>query len=201
MPNWCANSLKLTPTTEANKALIAQVIEAVNRTEGTNDSPRIFNILKPMPEELRDVTKGYFADEAERAENDKKRAECQAKYGYTDWYDWSLAEWGTKWDASDVFHSVEPDGSLLLQFDTAWSPPVNLYITLEEMGFQVSAGFVEQGVSYIGYYANGVDHTEDIAYDYNPEDEEEEEYKEPFNLSDFFSKNYGLDHAPAHFGG
>lgn len=200
MPNWCANSLKLTPTTEANKELIAKVIKAIDDTEGTNDSPRIFNILKPMPEELRDTVKGFTNDAEQQALHQAKSAICKVKYGYTDWYEWSLGEWGTKWDACEVFHSVEPDGSLLLEFDTAWSPPVNLYITLEEMGFQVSAGFVEQGASYVGYYANGVDHTENIAYDSNSEDEEDE-YREPFNLSDFFSKNYGLDHAPSHFGG
>lgn len=199
MPNWCANSLKLTPTKKSNRELIAQIVEAIKKSEDTDENPRIFNILKPMPDELREVTRGYFADDAERAENDKKRAECAEKYGYTDWYDWSLGEWGTKWDASDVFHSVEPDGSLLLTFDTAWSPPVELYRTLEEMGFKVSAGFVEQGVCYVGYYADGVDHTETFSH---PErDDDDDEWCDPFNLPEFFANNYGMNHAPTHFGG
>lgn len=202
MPNWCANSLRLTTKTEEHVALIIKIIVAIKDAQKKDENPRIFNIIKPMPDELREVTKGYFADDAERAENDKKRAECAEKYGYTDWYDWSLGEWGTKWDASDVFHTVEPDGSLLLTFDTAWSPPIELYKTLEDMGFKVSAGFVEQGVNYIGYYVDGVDHTEEITYESNPEeDEDEDEYNDPFDLSEFFSTKYGMNHAPTHFGG
>jgi len=200
MPNWCANSLKLTPTTEEHKALIAKLCKAIEDTNDTNESPRIFNILKPMPEELHDTVKGYTNDAEEQVKREAKSAICKAKYGYTDWYEWALGEWGTKWDASDVYHTIDPNGTLWLHFDTAWSPPIELYKTLETMGFEVSAGFVEQGVNYIGYYANGVDHTEEIAYDSNPE-EDEDEYSDPFDLTEYFSKNYGLDHAPNHFGG
>lgn len=197
MPNWCANSLKLTATTDEHRTLIARIVEAVEQSEGTNESPRIFNILKPMPEELRDTVAGYLGDTEEQAKNQAKCAACQVKYGYKDWYDWSLGEWGTKWDASDVF-AVKAKDTLFLNFDTAWSPPIELYKTLEQMGFKVQAGFVEQGVSYIGYYADGVDHTEDIPHE---GDIDEDDYSDPFELSEFFQKNYGFDHAPSHFGG
>jgi hypothetical protein len=58
------------------------------------------------------------------------------------WYDWSIENWGTKWDASfsgpmialgtdamDVDRAVEAQGVygavevLVYKFDTAWSPP------------------------------------------------------------------------------
>ena len=38
------------------------------------------------------------------------------------WYNWRLAHWGTKWDASDPVLEVTAD-SLVYKFDTAWGPP------------------------------------------------------------------------------
>lgn len=40
------------------------------------------------------------------------------KYGYTDWYDWCIANWGTKWNAYD-FYRYDFD----FEFNTAWSAP------------------------------------------------------------------------------
>lgn len=39
------------------------------------------------------------------------------KYGFKDWYDWSIANWGTKWNACESF--VENNS---IYFDTAWDP-------------------------------------------------------------------------------
>lgn len=47
--------------------------------------------------------------------------ENKNKYGYTTWYDWSVATWGTKWNAYDI----HKDGNTI-RFDTAWSPVVEL---------------------------------------------------------------------------
>ena len=46
-------------------------------------------------------------------------------YGFLCWYDWSLENWGTKWNACDsdgAFQDVEDD-EILIQFDTAWTAP------------------------------------------------------------------------------
>lgn len=45
------------------------------------------------------------------------------------WYDWSLANWGTKWNVGpqDADVTTEPEGELVrvtYRFDTAWSPPL-----------------------------------------------------------------------------
>jgi len=42
-----------------------------------------------------------------------------SKYGHKDWYSWSNAKWGTKWNAYD--QSEIEFGTI--QFDTAWSTP------------------------------------------------------------------------------
>jgi hypothetical protein len=64
-----------------------------------------------------------------------KACEYQRKtYGVVGWYDWSVQNWGTKWDTDLCsIHTLEAqlDGhkdddeiSINLVFDTAWSPPV-----------------------------------------------------------------------------
>lgn len=42
------------------------------------------------------------------------------RYGYKDWYDWSVVNWGTKWNATTI--SVNDDIEEI-EFDTAWSMP------------------------------------------------------------------------------
>jgi hypothetical protein len=52
----------------------------------------------------------------------------QALSGGMNWYDWSVSNWGTKWN-SYSFHRLD-DG---IAFDTAWSPPEPVIEKLSEM--------------------------------------------------------------------
>ena len=48
----------------------------------------------------------------------KKYDDNLAKFGFQSWYDWSLKNWGTKWNSySVVFHAN------LIRMNTAWYPP------------------------------------------------------------------------------
>lgn len=49
----------------------------------------------------------------------KQVADNLIKYGCMDWYDWSIAHWGTKWNAD----TIEISENTIL-FETAWSPPI-----------------------------------------------------------------------------
>jgi len=51
----------------------------------------------------------------------------EEKYGkHNCWYQWNINNWDTKWNAySCVKHSDK-----LLQFDTAWTPPIKIYEAL-----------------------------------------------------------------------
>jgi len=86
--------------------------------------------------------------------------EEREQYGENNWYDWSVAHWGTKWDtdAQNVFYDGE---TLTLCFDTAWAPPIELYEYLVEQGFSVLADYYEPGMCFAGIYEDG----EDRAYD------------------------------------
>ena len=49
------------------------------------------------------------------------------RYGSKDWYDWRIKNWGTKWNASDSSFNEETG---VVEFDTAWSMPENIFRTL-----------------------------------------------------------------------
>lgn len=44
------------------------------------------------------------------------------------WYDWSIENWGTKWDVTETFEDEEG----YICFDTAWSTPYTLISNLSE---------------------------------------------------------------------
>jgi hypothetical protein len=39
------------------------------------------------------------------------------------WYEWSIANWGTKWNAYSQEPTERTDDTLILRFQTAWGPP------------------------------------------------------------------------------
>ena len=50
------------------------------------------------------------------------------------WYDWSVAFWGTKWNACDSYYLESDNGYLEIHFDTAWAPPRKWIEALERTG-------------------------------------------------------------------
>jgi hypothetical protein len=58
-------------------------------------------------------------------------------YGYDNWYDWCIFNWGTKWNAYDVtewsIHDRE-DGTMsaTIYYETAWSPVTALWMKVSK---------------------------------------------------------------------
>jgi hypothetical protein len=77
-----------------------------------------FNHLVPMPEKVRSLEHCAEGMEPLYAALDGKKPSC----GW-DWYTWSIANWGTKWDVSEIIDLIEDETNITLSFDTAWSPP------------------------------------------------------------------------------
>ena len=76
------------------------------------------------------------------------------------WYHWCNANWGTKWDVSESdgnFIQDTTEDSIQLYFDTAWSPPVEFYEKMVELGFHVCAYYFEPGMGFAGAWEDGVD--------------------------------------------
>ena len=206
MPNWCANSLKLVATTPDSEKKLAEIVQELARAKTAGENPVIFGLIKPVPEALM-ITAGYLGDTVEQAALVEKEKENLKTYGYKNWYDFCIGEWGTKWDAKteyDESYTIEGN-QLTIFFDTAWSPPMQIYYALEEMGFEVEATYVEQGVGYIGFYSDGVDNCEKMEQFYpeptdDPDMEDSAMDEITLKIYDYFEKN-GFTHSPTNLGG
>lgn len=72
-------------------------------------------------------------------------------------YDWSVTNWGTKWEASIIDWDREDDNTLTIYFETAWCPPIALYEYLTEEGWGVDAVYHESGMCFAGQFIDGSD--------------------------------------------
>ena len=176
MPNWCNNNLTLV---HDDPAMIKRAYDALERQEFLQE-------FIPVPEDLQ-IVAGRLGDGDEQRELERKTAENVAKYGYGNWYDYCVGEWGTKWDVGDQGCSdIHPDGRMLhTSFDSAWSPPVNAYEKLERLGFRVNALFYEGGMAFAGSYCDG--NCNDFSLEGMSADEIEQNYPdldEAFGISE-----------------
>jgi hypothetical protein len=111
---------------------------------------RLLNEFIPCPAELHE----HEAPVRDLALADK----FVALYGATDWYNWQVKNWGTKWDiGADGEPAQDIPGGLMLSFDSAWAPPTNAYEQLEELGFSIRATYYEPGMCFAGIWENGND--------------------------------------------
>jgi hypothetical protein len=148
MPNWCSNELTLE---HDDPTMIDIAVKGFE--EG-----KLLHTFVPVPEELLDDRTGSFGGE-DADEKDALRRSLKEKYGYESWYDWRLAHWGTKWDVggTDGYVERKSENKAAFSFDSAWSPPVDAYAALEELGFRVTAYYFEPGVGFAGRWQGGDD--------------------------------------------
>ena len=72
-------------------------------------------------------------------------------------YEWSVNNWGTKWDVTPMDWERQDDNTIVMNFDSAWSPPTTLYEYLYSEGWSVSAMYHEPGMGFAGSYQDGYD--------------------------------------------
>ena len=80
-------------------------------------------------------------------------------------YDWSVSNWGTKWDITPYDWERVDSNTIQMSFDSAWSPPTAIYYYLETQGWSVSALYHEPGMGFAGKYEDGYD--DFYEYEYN----------------------------------
>jgi hypothetical protein len=160
MPNWCANRITIS---HSDMAMMKRVVKGYNQH-------RLLDEFIPIPLELKEGAMNM--DELMKIRNweykkelDKAREELNKKYfGFKDWYDFSVANWGTKWDiGKDGSYSPTlrikdiKDKTVTFSFDSAWSPPIGAYEKLCEMGFSIRAMYYEGGCCFCGVWDDGQD--------------------------------------------
>jgi hypothetical protein len=155
MPNWCSNHITVRGT---NQAEIQRLAKALAEGEFCHS-------VIPTPAELLDERTGSFGG-PDAAEKDALRAELIEKYGYSGWYDYQVANWGTKWDVSCDCVEIDDDGlGFSGPFESAWAPPVRIAEALVEQGFEVTLFYYEPGMGFVGKWEDGCDDY----YEYNGE--------------------------------
>lgn len=148
MPNHITNRL----TFSGDPDVIATLRKSIRNERSVIDFEKIVS----MPEELENIQTGFIridgkeyrlyrvyrkgtrevVDEEIFNNNDVDIVgltddEVQALidlYGATNWYDWNISNWGTKWNAYDV----KRHASGAITFDTAWSTPLRAMAALSE---------------------------------------------------------------------
>ena len=179
MPNWCNNRVNLK---HADPVMIDRAVKAYQLG-------RFLNEFIPVPQELVDTVASHgTTDEALVA----LRAANVVKYGFADWYTFSLTNWGTKWDVGGDSEFIEQHSpnEIDIQFDSAWAPPMAAYEVLESLGFEIEAYYFEPGMAFCGVWTNefGDDY---IEYDgMTPEEIREQmpEIDERFCISDMLEE-------------
>jgi len=126
MPNWVTNIL----TINADEKMVEQILSEVKSKESKFD----FNLIVPMPSELKGTTAPTrILSEEDYAKGNMQGItqamsdELKQKCGYDNWYDWCYTHWGTKWNSDEVFISDNE-----ITFNTAWSNPLPIIIALSE---------------------------------------------------------------------
>jgi len=144
MPNWCQNAVVLTHKDPS----------MTSRARDGFKEGKLLQTFIPIPRDLEDTVSGSFGDDVEEAANQAKIVRNLSVYGYATWYDFCVDKWGTKWDVGgEGWQDIE--NGLQLNFESAWSPPVEAYRELEELGFHIEAMYYEPGVGFCGEYNTG----------------------------------------------
>lgn len=113
MPNHVTNLIEIT----GDPDMVEHVFDKIKNDEygiGTIDFEKII----PMPD---NIYKGDI--------NLRKRK----MYGKNNWRDWSIANWGTKWNAYEYNIVTDHSGRNKIEFFTAWSAPHPVIEKLAEM--------------------------------------------------------------------
>lgn len=131
MPNYCDNYL----TIDGNPDTRNKILTLLKSDESCFDFEKVI----PMPENI--YRGGVGAEEKEI-------------YGENNWYDWSIKNWGTKWNSVDAeVHYNE------IYFQTAWSPcdPVIAALAEKFPSMRFTYTFTEPGMAFCGkrVYENG----------------------------------------------
>ena len=80
-------------------------------------------------------------------------------------YNWSVANWGTKWDIQLYEWNRLDENTISLNFDTAWGPPTAAYDTLTEEGYNIDAHYLEEAMGFVGRHSDGFDESYEFDYE------------------------------------
>ena len=139
MPNWCENDLTITGPK------ISELLKFIQSVDPKEKSPLDFNKIIPYPKEfaVKDAKANEFREKmqsivGEGPEFEAKRKALRSQYGVKEGqffmtdgynqggYEWCNVNWGTKWNACEARIEQQSETSVMITFNTAWSPPLQV---------------------------------------------------------------------------
>jgi aryl-phospho-beta-D-glucosidase BglC (GH1 family) len=138
--------------------MITRAIRAFKKGEFLNE-------FIPVPVALKETMAGSHGDDDKQAALEAATEYNRANYGYGNWYDFCIGEWGTKWDIGgrDEYALRLDKKSVRFSFQSAWAPPTDAYYKLIDLGFTIDAKYYEPGVGFAGWFYDGNDESYDLS--------------------------------------
>ena len=154
MPNFCQNDLYIT----ADK-------DTIDKLQAAFEKGELLETLRPQP-----TYEGY-------APNGQP---CTSE-GMPDWWNWRVANWGTKWDVGgkDALSVRDSDTEIRFGFDSAWSPPVAALQSRDDISYRLY--YCEFGMAFCGIAQGEDGFHDDDTYEIG---QEPEELTERFNIAE-----------------
>jgi hypothetical protein len=172
MPNHCNNTLMRVDGLPIGKLFNKFLKKGKGFDKGDNETLDANKII-PIPKGIRKTMKfstvewiqrNLGEDEKQKQEKkiEKLKKENFDKYGSQDWYDWCVANWGTKWGCYDGGITEQS-----LWFASAWSPPIPVIAELsKKINVSLRLIYIEEGDYFCGeYIANPDGQSIDNFYD------------------------------------
>lgn len=82
--------------------------------------------------DLESLKRLLLARSPDCLEKAQRAVEAYDTYGYSSWYSWSVANWGTKWNSYGFEIIHDGDDGLEFRFNTAWSSPEPIFAALAD---------------------------------------------------------------------
>ena len=153
MPNWVTCQVNI----HHNDKRMIDRIATIHSQEWD-----LLQTIYPCPKALVDTIAGSGGGvEVEIAR--EKQYELNTKvYGYKHWYDWCIANWGTKWGADIEYLNRLDNNNVDITIETAWSPPIYFFNYMESQGYVISCQYIDEGYCFVGEYSSeGIDNSWD----------------------------------------
>lgn len=138
-------------TIESFKKQIEEYIKITPNDEDVIQRNAAEDLDKILELDTRIIRKAYRGSAEEKLYLQMKSN--REKYGYPTWYEWSIANWETKWNAYSC-HVDEFKGAISISFDTAWSPPRPIFEKMAELlpNHEMVIDYFDEGDSFAGIF-------------------------------------------------
>ncbi|NOG70448.1 hypothetical protein [Roseicella sp. DB1501] len=153
MPACIKNSESSSTAEEGMQLIIDRGESSSNFRQSTLYPAQIYRIRDDvgMPtDKWRTVADAYLKKHPGVEEQGKNRMQALLETGHADWYSWSIANWGTKWNSYSF--SIDAEEPLSFRFDTAWNFPTPVFekLAADFPGLRFDCVCFDEGWNFAG---------------------------------------------------